>query len=242
VFDPGGSLIPAAVRATPFARVLQVQTSPVFNGDYKSVQFSALKRHANRWSGRVAYTLQQSHYVGGSTTGGAANPDARRVWLDNDPRADYGRFASDRRHVLATSASVNPWRSLTMATVVSAISGAAINERVGRDVNGDLDNNDRPIRGIDDLTRPIQSQLDAAGRAVINGLEGPGSFLVDVSFRYSVPMKAGLESVDLFYDIFNLLNRENLVNPIGDRASPNFMISTAAQFPRQMQFGIRVRF
>jgi hypothetical protein len=23
---------------------------------------------------------------------------------------------------------------------------------------------------------------------------------------------------------------------------PNFMISTAAQFPRQMQFGIRVRF
>jgi hypothetical protein len=242
VFDPGGSLIPAEARATPFARVLQVRTSPVFNGDYKSLQFSVVKRHSDRWSGRVAYTVQQSRYVGSSATGGAANPDARRVWLDNDPRADYGRFASDRRHVLATSASVNPWRSLTMATVVSAISGAAINETVGRDVNGDLDNNDRPIRGVDDLTRPIESELDSAGRAVINGLEGPGSFLIDVSFRYAVRFSGGLESVDLFYDIFNLLNRKNLVNPTGNRASDNFMISTAAQFPRQMQFGIRVRF
>ena len=52
----------------------------------------------SRW---LAYTVQESHYVGGSATGGAANPDARRVWLDNDIRADYGRFASDRRHVLA---------------------------------------------------------------------------------------------------------------------------------------------
>jgi Carboxypeptidase regulatory-like domain/TonB-dependent Receptor Plug Domain/TonB dependent receptor len=242
VFDPTGSIIPPEARSTPFARVLQVQTSPVFDGDYKSLQLSLVKRHSNRWSGRVAYTLQQSKFVGSSATGGAANPDARRVWLDNEPRADYGRFASDRLHVFASSASVNPWRSLTVATVVSAISGAAINEIVGRDVNGDLDNNDRPIRGIDDRTLPIVSEVDSAGRAVINGLQGPGSFLVDVSFRYAIPLRAGLESVDLFYDIFNVLNRENLVNPTGNRSSGTFMVSTAAQFPRQMQFGIRVRF
>jgi hypothetical protein len=191
---------------------------------------------ANRWSGRLAYTLQESHYVG------LGNPDARRVWLDNDPRADYGRFASDRRHVLAASASVNPWSTLNLATVVSAISGAPINETVGRDVNGDLDNNDRPIRGIDDATRPIQSEVDSAGRAVINGLEGPGSFLIDLSVRYAIPVGAGLDSIDLFYDIFNVMNRENLVAPTGNRASSVFMVPTAAQFPRQMQFGIRVRF
>ena len=45
---------------------------------------------ANRWSGRLAYTLQRSNYVG------IGNPDARRVWLDNDPRADYGEFSSNR--------------------------------------------------------------------------------------------------------------------------------------------------
>jgi hypothetical protein len=236
VFDPTGALIPAPARATPFARVLQTQTREEFNGNYRSLQFSFLKRMANRWSGRLAYTLQEGNYVG------LGNPDARRVWLDNDIRADYGRFASDRRNVLAASATVNPWRSLTIASVVSAISGAAINETVGRDVNGDADNNDRPIKGIDDLTLPIRSAVDSQGRAVINGLDGPGSFLIDVSFRYQIPIAAGLNSVDLFYDIFNVLNRENLVPPTGNRASRNFMISTAAQFPRQMQFGIRVRF
>jgi hypothetical protein len=93
---------------------------------------------ANRWSGRMAYTLQESNFVG------LGNPDARRVWLDNDPRADYGHFASDRTHVLAASGTVNVWRSLNVAAVVSAISGAPVNETVGRDVNGDADNTDRP--------------------------------------------------------------------------------------------------
>jgi outer membrane receptor protein involved in Fe transport len=236
VFDPAGVLIPAAARNTPFARVLQVQTNPVFDGDYKSLQFSYNKRMSNRWSGRLAYTLQQSHYVG------LGNPDARRVWLDNDPAADFGRFAFDRRHVLAASGTLNPWKTLSVAAVVSSISGAAINETVGSDVNGDADNNDRPIRGINDLTLPIRSELDGAGRAVINGLTGPGSFLVDMSVRYSVPLKAGFDSLDLFYDIFNVLNRENLVAPSGNRSSQTFMIPTAAQFARQMQFGIRVRF
>jgi hypothetical protein len=236
VFDPTGELIPPEARNVNFQRVLQSQTRKEFDGDYKSVQVSFLRRMANGWSGRVAYTLQKSNYVG------LGNPDVRRVWLDNDPRADYGRFASDRRQVLAASGTVNPWRTLTIAGVLSAISGAAINETVGRDVNGDNDNNDRPIRGIDDATTPIQSKLDDQGRAVINGLDGPGSFLVDLSFRYQLPLGRGFESLDFFYDIFNVTNRTNYVPPTGNRSSRNFMVPTAAQFPRQMQFGVRVRF
>jgi outer membrane receptor protein involved in Fe transport len=235
-FDPAGGLIPAAARGTGFQRVLVTQTRDEFDGDYQSVQFSFLRRMANRWSGRVAYTIQQSRYVG------LGNPDARRVWLDNEIRADYGRFASDRRQVLALSGTVNPWRTLTFAAVLSAISGAPINETVGSDVNRDNDNNDRPIRGINDTTRPIGSDVDDRGRAVINGLDGPGSQLIDISFRYQFPMNRGVTSIDLFYDIFNVLNRTNYVPPTGNRASANFMVPTAAQFPRQMQLGVRVRF
>jgi outer membrane receptor protein involved in Fe transport len=77
---------------------------------------------------------------------------------------------------------------------------------------------------------------------VINGLEGPNSFLVDMSFRYQLPLGRGLDSLDLFYDIFNVTNRTNFVAPTGNRSTSTFMIPTAAQFPRQMQFGIRVRF
>ena len=87
--DPTGTLIPTEARGTSFARVLQVQTGPQFDGDYKSVQLSYLRRMANRWSGRLAYTLQSSHYVG------LGNPDARRVWMDNDPRADFGALFKD---------------------------------------------------------------------------------------------------------------------------------------------------
>jgi hypothetical protein len=236
-FDPTGKLIPAEARGVNFQRVLQSQTNDVFDGDYKSLQVSVVRRMANRWSGRVAYTLQRSNYVG------IGNPDARRVWLDNDVRADYGEFTSNRTHVLATSGSWNPWSTLTFATVISAISGAPINETVGRDVNGDLDNNDRPIRGIDDLTRPILSDLDSQGRAVINGLRGPGAFTTDLSIRYQLALPGGrVDSLDFFVDFFNIFNRLNEVAPTGNRSSPNFMIATAANFPRQSQLGIRLRF
>ncbi len=159
VFDPGGTIIPAEARGTNFQRVLQTQSGSQFNGKYQSLQLSYIKRMSQRWSARLAYTLQKSKYVG------LGNPDARRVWLDNDIAADYGRFQFDRRHVLALSGTWNAWKTLSLATVVSAISGLPINETVGRDVNGDGDNTDRPIRGIDDALIPIRSDVDSAGRA-----------------------------------------------------------------------------
>jgi TonB-dependent Receptor Plug Domain len=235
-FDPNGELIPPEARNVNFQRVLQSQTREEFGGDYRSLQLAFLRRLANRWSARVAYTLQKSNYVG------LGFPDARRVWLDNDIKADYGTFTSDRRQVLAASGTFNPWRTLTVAGVLSAISGAPINETVGSDFNRDNDNNDRPIQGVNDALRPIQSEVDSLGRAVINGLEGPGSFLIDLSFRYQLPLARGLESLDFFYDIFNVTNRTNYVPPTGNRSSGNFLIPTSAQFPRQMQFGVRVRF
>jgi hypothetical protein len=234
--DPTGELIPPEARTTNFARVLQVQTNPLFDGDYKSLQLSFVKRMANRWSGRLAYTVQRSNYVG------LGNPDARRVWLDNDPRVDYGRFASDRTSVFAASGTVNVWRTLNVATVISAISGAPINETIGADANNDLDTNDRPIQGINDLVFPIRSEVDSQGRAVINGMDGPGSFTTDLSVRYQLPLTGGVDSIDLFYDIFNVFNRANLIAPTGNRSSSVFMVPQSAGLPRQMQFGIRVRF
>ena len=85
--------------------------------------------------------------------------------------------------------------------------------------------------------------MDSQGRAVINGLDGPGSFLLDMSLRYQIPLgNNGRRGLDLFYDMFNVTNRVNYVNPTGNRASAIFMVPTAAQFPRQMQMGARFRF
>ena len=123
--------------------------------------------------------------------------------------------------MLAASGTFNPWRTLNVATVLSAISGAPINETVGTDVNGDNDNNDRPIRGINDLHACRSAPRSTAqGRAVINGLERSGV----VPGRHVVPLpdaarQHGLDSLDLFYDIFNLFNRDEHVPPTGNRAS-----------------------
>jgi len=236
VFDPNGEIIPAVARGVNFRRVLQYQTRKEFDGDYKSLQIGFVKRFANRWSMRHAYTLQRGNYVG------LGNQGARRVWLDNDLRADYGRFSGDRTHVLAMSGTVNPWKDLTIAVSANALSGSPINETIGRDANGDTDsNNDRPVAGVDDRTRPILSPLDSEGRAVINGIDGPSRFELAMSFRYAIQL-GGSRAVDLSWDIFNVTNRVNYENPTGNRASANFMVPTVVGFPRQMQLGVRFRF
>ena len=235
-WDPDGVLVSPEARGTAFRRVRISRTHPDANGRYNSVQVSLVKRMANRWSGRAAYTLQKAESVG------LRNVDTREVSNAYDVRSDFGLSQDNRTHVLATTGTFNVWQNLNIATVVSAISGRPVNETVGRDVNGDRQSrNDRPVAGIDDAVFPIRSALDSNGRAVINGLQGPGSFLIDMSLRYSIPL-GGLRSVDLFMDIFNVLNRENLTNPTGNRRSGNFMVSTAAQFPRQGQVGVRYRF
>ena len=235
-FDPNREIIPDVARGVNFRRVLQYKTLEEFDGDYKSLQIGFVKRFSNRWSMRHAYTLQRANYVGLGNQGG------RRVWLDNDILADYGRFAGDRTHVLALSGTVNPWSTLTIAASASAMSGSPINETIGRDANADTDsNNDRPVAGVDDRVLPIRSPLDSEGRAVINGIEGPGRFELALSFRYALPL-GGARNLDLSWDIFNVTNRVNFENPTGNRASANFMVPTTVGFPRQMQLGVRFRF
>lgn len=229
--------LPNDARSRTFGRVLQSQTNPAFDGSYNSLQVSLVKRFSRRWSSRGAYTLQKGEYVG------LGNPDNRRVWLDNEIEVDRGRFASDKRQVLALSGTVNPYKTFTIATVFSASTGGPINEILGVDANGDGDNNnDRPIKGINDLTIPIRSAVDSQGRAVINGIQGFGARTLDVSFRYSLPIARALRSLDLFYDIFNVGSRKNTTNPTGNRSSSQFMVPIAAGFAQQMQFGFRIRY
>jgi hypothetical protein len=65
---------------------------------------------------------------------------------------------------------------------------------------------------------------------------------VDLSLRYQLPLGGRVDSLDFFFDLFNVLNRLNEVAPTGNRSSPNFLVATSAQFPLQSQLGIRLRF
>jgi hypothetical protein len=242
VFDPDGTLIPAAARNTNFLKVLQYQTRPEFNSDYDALEIGVQRRLANRWSGRLAYTLSRGRDVNGSTTGGG-NIVEKRVNDDLDPRLDYGLGNTDNRHAFSSAANWDAWRGLGIGTTFRYYSGNPVNETVGRDANSDRDGAsfDRPIRGRDDAVLPIVSPVDANGLAIRNGIKGNNKVLLDLRLQY-VQRMVGAQSVGFYWEIYNVLNRTNFGNPVGDRRSPFFMQAIVADLPRTMQLGVRYAF
>ncbi len=184
VFDPDGTLIPAAARGTNFQKVLQYQTRPQFNTDYDALEVGVQRRLSNRWSGRFAYTLSRARDVNGSTTGGG-NIVEKRVNDDLDPRLDYGLGNTDNRHAFTSAANWDAWRGLGIGTTFRYYSGNPVNETLGRDANADRDgaNFDRPVRGRDDATLAIVSPVDANGLAIRNGIKGRNKVLLDLRLQ-----------------------------------------------------------
>jgi outer membrane receptor protein involved in Fe transport len=235
-FDPQGVLIPAAARDAEFQRVLQYQTIDAFNSDFKSMEMSLDKRFSDRWSGRVAYTLAHSKNVvaQGSSLNG-------RVTDEQDPRRDYGRASADNRHAFVTSINTNPFGGLNLGAIFRYYSGYPINETIGSDVNGDRDNNDRPVAGVDDLGMPIVSEVDSQGQAVRNSIDGESTKVLDLQVQYVFNLPA-TQTLGLFWETYNALNTINYGNPTGNRRSSNFLVPDEAGPMRSMQLGVRYTF
>jgi len=239
VFDPDGILVPASARGATFRRVLQYTTDPAFNSDHNALELSVQRRYANRWTGRMSYTLSRARDV--NTTSAGANFVERRVNDDFNPRKDYGRTNFDTRHAWTSGANWDAWRGLGIGATVRFYSGQPINETVGLDVNRDNDNTDRPVRGVHDLTIPIASEVDADGMAIRNGIFGPNKLFTDLRVQYVHP-SSGTRSVGFYWEIYNLLDRVNYGDPIGNRRSADFLKSVVAGPARSMQLGVRVKF
>ena len=242
VFDPDGTLIPAAARSTNFLRVLQYQSRPEFNTDYDALEIGLQRRFANRWSGRVSYTLSRAHDVNASTTGGG-NIVEKRVNDDLNPRLDYGLANTDNRHAFTSGANWDVWRGLGIGASFRYYSGQPANETVGADRNADRDTTtfDRPVRGRDDATLPIASKVDANGLAIRNGIKGNNKINLDVRMQYEHRMAAS-QTVGFYWEIYNALDRVNFGNVVGDRRSPFFLQAINADLPRTMQLGLRYTF
>jgi len=242
VFDPDGTLVPASARGTNFRKVLQYQSRPEFNTDYDALEVGLEKRLANRWSGRVSYTLSRGHDVNGSTTGGG-NIVEKRVNNDLDPRLDYGLTNTDNRHAFTTGGNWDAWRGLGIGASFRYYSGNPVNETLGFDQNADRDgvNFDRPVKGRDDATLPIRSAVDANGLAIRNGIEGRNKILLDLRTQY-VLRQGGARTLGFYWELYNALDRVNFGNPVGDRRSPFFMQSIVADEARSMQLGVRYTF
>jgi hypothetical protein len=226
-FDPSGTLVTGAARNATFVQFNQEQTLPSLNSDFNSLELGLEKRYSNRWSGRVSYTFAKCN-------------DVAAIVVDSNPRLDYGRCARDNRHAFASSANVQVWRGLGAGMVFRAYSGYPINETTGVDSNGDGTSNDRPIKGVDDLTKPIRSPLDSRGVAIRNGLQGEKKVILDGRAQYL--WKIDRYQAGIFLEIYNLTNHVNFGDPTGARNSSNFMIPTVTDDPRTAQLGFRLLF
>jgi hypothetical protein len=176
--------------------------------------------------------------VGTTSTG--INISLKRVSDDRNPRSDYGRSNFDNRHALAMSGYVEIWRGLSGGTVFRYYSGYPINELVGVDANRDRDTLDRPVAGVDDAQRPIESTLDANGRAVRNGIDGESQLILDGRLQYKWHVRR--HEVGWFLEIYNATNQVNFGNPTGNRRSANFMTPIVSNDPRTVQLGLRFTF
>ena len=77
------------------------------------------------------------------------------------------------------------------------------------------------------------------------GARGPEFLQLDIRFGYRVRPGAD-QTLDLFFEVFNLTNHANFNNPTGDQRSGNFLnlfsLRGGSGFPRQAQFGVRYGF
>ena len=248
VFDPTGTLIPAAARGVNFRRVLQFQTLDAFDSDYHALELGVVKRLANRWSGRVSYTLARARDVN-VQTGNAFAIWNRRVNDDwgvtsgSNPRADYGLTNLDNRHGFTAAGNWEPGRGLGLGATFTYYTGNPVNELVGDDVNNDLDTFDRPTRGRDDARTPILSELDANGYAIHNTMPGHSDFLaLNLRVQYELPLGAMTRRLGIYWELYNLTNRNNFGNPFNERTSILFNELTSVGSPRTMQLGLRYEF
>ncbi|MGH9256680.1 MAG: TonB-dependent receptor domain-containing protein, partial [Vicinamibacterales bacterium] len=248
VFDPAGTLTPAAARGVNYRRVLQYQTLDAFDSDYHALELGVVKRLSNRWSGRVSYTLSRARDVN-VQTGNAFTIWGRRVNDDYgvtsglNPRADYGLMNLDNRHGFTAGGNWDAWRGLGLGATFVYYTGNPVNELVGDDVNNDLDNTDRPVKGRNDATRPILSEVDANGYAIHNTMPGHSDYLaVNLRVQYELPLGAMARRLGLYLELYNLTNRNNFGNPFNERTSTLFNELTSVGAPRTMQLGLRYTF
>ena len=237
VFDPTGELVPPEARGATFNQFNQNQTTELgsaLNSTFNSLELGLERRMSNHWSGRVSYTLSHCY-------------DVASIIVDSSPHLDYGRCDRDNIHAFATSAYVDIGKGFGGGIVFRAYSGYPINETVGTDVNGDGTNNDRPMKGVNDIAAlpsglpgTILSAVDDRGVAVRNGIDGEKQVLLDGRFQYIA--RIGRYQAGLFLEVYNLLNQANFGNPTGARNSVNFMKTIVAGNGRQGQLGIRVTF
>jgi hypothetical protein len=216
-----------------------------YNGEtkYDGLNLAIEKRFADYWSARLSYAVGKGE---GNTAGTPTATNDFQVLDQRYLEQNYGPTNADRRHAVTLSGRVEVRKipGLTAGAVARFATGTPFtihNSNIDANRNGVL---------VDPLPAGTYSGTglnamtfeNAGGR---NGAYGPGTTQVDIRSGYKMRL-SGVQTVDFFFEVFNVTNEANFANPSGDvRSGATFLVPTALAgggFPRQFQIGARYGF
>jgi hypothetical protein len=226
---------------TPFSNdVWMVEYIGETTYDGLNLQFE--KRYSDNWGARFSYGLGHGR---GNTNGTPTATNDFQVLGDRNLALNEGPTNLDRRHTATLSGRIEvPWiRGLTGGAVARMMTGQPFtlhNSNIDANRNGVL---------IDPLPAGTysgvgQNAITVENKGGRNGAVGPGSLQIDMRAGYRLRPRAA-QTVDLFFEAFNITGEPNFANPTGDLRSANFLLTTTLAgggFPRQFQVGARFGF
>jgi hypothetical protein len=228
-----------------FGRVLQTQS--IGNADYKALLMRLEKRLDHNYMYTVSYTLASTNGNVSSSSFLSTVTDAAHIDYDNGPNN------SDRRHALVASGSVLLPYEVTLGAVFTARSTMPFSAIAGQDLNGDANVTDY----VPGTTRNVfnRSGADAALAAVnayraSRNLAAIPASQINTNEFYGVDLRASKSvrisasrRVELVAQVFNLLNRTNLLAVWQTNAlSSSFGTITSAANKRQAELAVRFLF
>jgi hypothetical protein len=210
--------------------------------NYNGLQMQLEKRFSHNWSTRVSYTLSRAegNISADGTTGSNFQFLDDLNLDDNEGPTDF-----DRTHNLVVSGSflVPKTGGLNVSWIARALSGlpfSLTDSSTDPDRNGILI--DPIAAGSYSGNGPDAITVDSEGGR--NGARGPNYFQLDLRGGYRIALPGG-RKLEAFVDVFNVTNRANFANPIGDRRLTDFLLLTAVRdgaVPRTAQMGVRFVF
>ncbi|MCY4505981.1 MAG: hypothetical protein OXG35_03330, partial [Acidobacteria bacterium] len=208
--------------------------------DYDALNIQIEKRYADRWGARLSYAFAYSR----GDTWQQYESIATQVGADLNLDEFWQPAESDRRHILALAGNTEIPGGVTVSATLRYMSALPLTVHDS--------NFDPNMNGVffDPIAAGSYSGDGTHAISVENvggygGARGPDFMQLDVRFGYRFRPTA-VQTVDLFFDIFNATNHANFNNPTGDQRSGNFLNLTTLRggsgFPRQAQFGLRYGF
>src|SRR6266550_1779535 len=229
-------------RLTQFGRVLQTQS--IGWADYKALLLRLEKRFDHNYMYTGSYTLASTEGNVSSSSFLSTVTDAAHIDYDTGPNN------SDRRQALVASGSVMLPYEITLGAVFTARSTMPFSAIAGQDLNGDANITDY----VAGTTRNVFNRGEqAAALAAVNAYRATRGFAaipdsqVSTNEFYGVDLRASksvrisaTQRVELIAQVFNLLNRTNLLAVWTTNAlSSSFGSITSAANKRQAELAVR---